>query len=78
MKHLGDYTEQEAEKILGLFTDFYSLYYSNGDFGYFKNKFSTYQYRIPYSGKDTEFRRATKDCYYVKTSDVVNDMAVSL
>jgi len=78
MKHLEDYTEQEAEKILGLFTDFYSLYYSNGDFGYFKNKFSTYQYRIPYSGKDTEFRRATKDCYYVKTSDVVNDMAISL
>jgi len=78
MKHLGDYTEQEAEKILWLFTDFYSLYYSNWDFGYFKNKFSTYQYRIPYSGKDTEFRRATKDCYYVKTSDVVNDMAVSL
>lgn len=78
MQHLENYTEQEAEKILWLFTDFYSLYYSNGDFWYFKNKFSTYQYRIPYSGKDTEFRWATKDCYYVKTSDVVNDMAVSV
>lgn len=78
LTHLEGYTPQEAEKVLGLFSDFFSLYYSNGDFGYFKNKFSTYQYRIPYSGKDTEFWRATKDCYYVKTSDVVNDMAVSL
>lgn len=78
MSHLEQYSQQEAEKILWLFSDFFSLYYSNWDFWYFKNKFSTYQYRIPYSGKDTEFWRATKDCYYVKTSDVVNDMAVSL
>jgi len=77
-KHLEAFDAIQAEKILWLFLDFYSLYYSNGDFGYFKNRFSTYQYRIPYSGKDTEFWRATKDCYYVKTSDVVNDMAVSL
>lgn len=78
MSHLEQYSQQETEKILWLFSDFFSLYYSNWDFWYFKNKFSTYQYRIPYSGKDTEFWRATKDCYYVKTSDVVNDMAVSL
>lgn len=78
MSHLEQYSQQEAEKILWLFSDFFSLYYNNGDFWYFKNKFSTYQYRIPYSGKDTEFWRATKDCYYVKTSDVVNDMAVNI
>ncbi len=78
LSHLEQYSDSEAEKILWLFSDFFSLYYSNGDFWYFKNKFSTYQYRIPYSGKDTEFWRATKDCYYVKTSDVVNDMAVNI
>ncbi len=66
--------EKDREKILNIFIDFFSLYYNNWDFGYFKSKFNNYQYRVPYSGKDTEFFWATKDCYYVKTSDVVNEM----
>lgn len=70
--------DSDRDQIIWLFSDFFSLYFSNGDFGYFKNRFSSYEYRIPYSGKDTEFRWATKDCYYVKTSDVVNDMQVDL
>jgi adenine-specific DNA-methyltransferase len=70
--------DSDRDQIIWLFSDFFSLYFSNGDFGYFKNRFSSYEYRIPYSGKDTEFRWATKDCYYVKTSDIVNDMQVDL
>lgn len=70
--------DTDRDQLIWRFSDFFSLYFSNGDFWYFKNKFSSYEYRIPYSGKDTEFRWATKDCYYVKTSDVVNDMQVDL
>ncbi len=78
MESLWDYSNQDAKKIIWLFTDFFSLYYNNWDFWYLKNKFSSYEYRIPYSWKDTEFRWATKDCYYVKTSDVVDNMNVNI
>jgi adenine-specific DNA-methyltransferase len=73
-QEIEKFEEKDREKILNIFIDFFSLYYNNWDFGYFKSKFNNYQYRVPYSGKDTEFFWATKDCYYVKTSDVVNEM----
>ena len=78
MNSLEEYSEQDAKKIIWYFTDFFSLYYNNWDFWYFKNRFSSYEYRIPYSWADTEFWWATKDCFYVKTSDVVNNMNVNI
>jgi hypothetical protein len=87
LKHLSGhlttkFEQGDQDQIITLFLDFFKLYYWQGDFGYFKSKYSSFKYRVPYSfeysGKDTEFWRATKDCYYVKTSDVVNDMSVSL
>lgn len=87
LKHLSGhlttkFEQGDQDQIITLFLDFFKLYYRQGDFGYFKSKYSSFKYRVPYSfeysGKDTEFWRATKDCYYVKTSDVVNDMSVKL
>lgn len=69
--------EKERQKVIDTFIDFFSLYYNNWDFGYFKSKFNNYQYRVNYSWKDTEFFWATKDCYYVKTSDVVNEIELN-
>lgn len=69
--------DKEKQKVVDTFIDFFSLYYNNWDFGYFKSKFNNYQYRVNYSWKDTEFFWATKDCYYVKTSDVVNEIELN-
>lgn len=68
---------KEKQKVIDIFIDFFSLYYYNWDFGYFKSKFNNYQYRVNYSWKDTEFFWATKDCYYVKTNDVVNEIELN-
>lgn len=73
----GITNDKEKQKVIDTFIDFFSLYYNNWDFGYFKSKFNNYQYRVNYSWKDTEFFWATKDCYYVKTSDVVNEIELN-
>lgn len=69
--------DKEKQKVVDTFIDFFSLYYNNWDFGYFKSKFNNYQYRVNYSWKDTEFFWATRDCYYVKTSDVINEIELN-
>lgn len=79
---LNTYPTEEADKILTLFIDFFRLYFFQGDFWYFKNKYSSFTYKVPYArtttGGDTDFWRATKDCYYVKTSDVENTMDIQI
>ena len=68
--------EKEKEEIYKWILDFFALYYKWWDFGYFKSRFDSFRYRVPYSWKDTEFFWSTKDCYYVKTRDVVNKIKV--
>lgn len=74
----SSFSENEKQRILDIFVDFFSLYYKNWDFGYFKSKFNNYQYRVNYSWNDTEFFWATKDCYYVKTTDVINEIDINI
>ena len=77
-KFLDSNDKSESDQIVSLFLDFFRLYYFQWDFGYFKSKYSSFKYKIPYgmdySGRDSEFWRPSRDCYYVKTSDIVNEM----
>ena len=79
-KFLDGKNSNEATQIISLFIDFFKLYYFQWDFWYFKSKYSSFNYKIPYGiwylGKDTEFWRASKDCYYVKTSDVISNIDI--
>lgn len=68
--------EEDKEKIYKYILDFFALYYKWWDFGYFKSRFDSFKYRIPYSWKDTEFTWSTKDSYFVKTKDVENKIKV--
>ena len=68
--------EEDKEKVYKYILDFFALYYKWWDFGYFKSRFDSFKYRIPYSWKDTEFTWSTKDSYFVKTKDVENKIKV--
>ena len=72
----------ESDQIVTLFLDFFKLYYFQWDFWYFKSKYSSFNYKVPYwmnyTWKDTEFWWASKDCYYVKTSDVVDAINIQV
>jgi hypothetical protein len=70
--------EKDKEKVYKWILDFFALYYKWWDFGYFKSRFDSFKYRVPYSWKDTDFFWSTKDCYYVKTKDVVNSVKVGM
>ena len=77
-KAIGDIEklQDDNEKVYKWILDFFALYYKWWDFGYFKSRFDSFKYRIPYSGKDTEFTWSTKDSYFVKTKDVENTIKV--
>jgi len=81
-KFLDSNDSNDSNQIITLFVDFFKLYYYQWDFGYFKSKYSSFTYKIPYgmdyTWTDAELRRASKDCYYVKTSDVVNNMDIQV
>lgn len=81
-KFLDSNSSNDSNQIITLFIDFFKLYFFQWDFGYYKSKYSSFAYKIPYwidyTWDDTELWRAAKDCYYVKTSDVVNDMDIKI
>lgn len=81
-EHLESLDESKANEEITLFIDFFKLYFFQWDFWYFKNKYSSFKYKVPYgadySWNDTELWWASKDCYYVKTSDVVNSIDVQI
>jgi len=79
---LGWMEKSDAEQVISLFIDFFKMYYCEWDFWYFMNKYSSFEYRIPYwvkySWDDTELWWSSRNCYYVKTSDVVNNTDIQI
>ncbi|MBS8121712.1 hypothetical protein, partial [Candidatus Vampirococcus lugosii] len=55
---------ENKEDILKEIDNFLSFYFDGGDFGYFKNKYDNYSYRLEYSGEDTSFIWSSKDSFY--------------
>ncbi len=69
---------ENKEDILKEIDNFLSFYFDGWDFGYFKNKYDNYSYRLEYSWEDTSFIWSSKDSFYIKTSDENNNFKPDL
>ncbi|MFH1376077.1 MAG: site-specific DNA-methyltransferase [Candidatus Woesearchaeota archaeon] len=72
LTEIGDIESQIYNDLL----EFFSRYFIDGDFiskFYYKND----QYMVPYDGSETYLHWATKDQYYIKTSDVYNRLSIN-
>lgn len=61
--------EDLSEQVFNLAYEFFSRYYSNGDFIPQVRYGGKDKYMIPYNGQEIELHWATKNAYYVKTTE---------
>ena len=61
--------EDLSEQVFNLAYEFFSRYYSNGDFIPQVRYGGKEKYMIPYNGQELELYWATKNAYYVKTTE---------
>ncbi|KXZ40720.1 adenine-specific DNA-methyltransferase [Alkalithermobacter thermoalcaliphilus JW-YL-7 = DSM 7308] len=74
---MGMDIEKAEEEIYSHLTDFFSRYYSNGDF-ISQRRYKQGVYAIPYEGEEVKLYWANADQYYIKTTEYFRDYTFTL
>ena len=79
-KQIKDWLEEveDKEELSKEIYNFFSFYFKQWDFGYFRKKYDNYTYKLDYEGEDTKFIWSSQDSYFVKTDDNANNFTIDL